>query len=136
VTYLVDANVLSEATKLAPNSNAIEWLRSNERAIAVDPIILGEIRFGVHLLPAGKRRRRLESWFDYGVARIVCVPWGAVTGLRWANLLAELRKSGESMRIKDSLIAATALVHDFIVVTRNTHDFRKAHVKVLDPFAT
>jgi predicted nucleic acid-binding protein len=39
------------------------------------------------------------------------------------------------MPIKDSLIAATALVHDFIVVTRNTHDFRQAHVKVLDPFA-
>ena len=136
MSYLVDANVLSEATKLAPNSNAIEWLRSNERAIAVDPLILGEIRFGVHLLPAGKRRRRLESWFDDGVAKIVCVPWDAVTGLRWAKLLAELRKSGESMRIKDSLIAATALVHDFIVVTRNTHDFRKAHVKVLDPFAT
>ncbi len=47
---------------------------------------------------------------------------------------AELRKSGEVMPIKDSLIAATALVHDFIVVTRNTNDFRKAHVKVLDPF--
>jgi predicted nucleic acid-binding protein len=55
--------------------------------------------------------------------------------LRWAKLLAELRKSGESMPIKDSLMAATALVHDFIVVTRNTNDFRKAHVKVLDPFA-
>ena len=135
MTYLVDANVLSEATKPAPNPHAIEWLRRNERAIAVDPIILGEIRFGIHLLPAGKRRRRLEAWFDEGVARIVCVPWDALTGLRWARLLAELRKSGESMPIKDSLIAATALVHDFIVVTRNTHDFRKAHVKVLDPFA-
>jgi len=135
VTYLVDANVLSEATKPAPNSNAIEWLRHNERAIAVDPIILGEIRFGIHLLPAGKRRRQLETWFDEGVARVVCVPWDALTGLRWAKLLAELRKAGESMPIKDSLIAATALVHDFIVVTRNTHDFRKAHVKVLDPFA-
>ena len=112
MTYLVDANVLSEATKPAPNSNAIEWLRHNERAIAVDPIILGEIRFGIHLLPAGKRRRRLEAWFDEGVARIVCVPWDALTGLRWARLLAELRKSGESMPIKDSLIAATALACD------------------------
>jgi len=134
VTYLVDANVLSEATKPAPNSNAIEWLRNNERAIAVDPIILGEIRFGVHLLPAGKRRRRLETWFDEGVARIVCVPWDASTGLRWAKLLAELRNAGVAMPIKDSLIAATALVHDFVVVTRNTRDFRKAHVTVLDPF--
>lgn len=50
------------------------------------------------------------------------------------RLLAELLKSGEAIPIKDSLIAATALVHDFIVVTRNTNDFRKAHVKVLDPF--
>jgi predicted nucleic acid-binding protein len=134
VTYLVDANVLSEATKPAPNRNAIDWLRRNERALAVNPIILGEIRFGIHLLPAGKRRRRLETWFDDGVARVVCVPWDALTGLRWAKLLAELRKSGESMPIKDSLIAATALVHDFIVVTRNAPDFSKARVKVLDPF--
>ena len=135
MTYLVDANVLSEATRPAPNSNTIEWLRHNEREIAVDPIILGEIRFGIHLLPAGKRRRRLESWFDEGVARIVCIPFDAVTGLRWAKLLAQLRKSGQSLPIKVSLIAATALVHGFIVVTRNTRDFRTAGVKVLDPFA-
>ena len=61
--------------------------------------------------------------------------WHASTGLRWAKLLAELRKSGESLPIKDSLIAATALVHGFIVVTRNTRDFGKSDVKVLDPFA-
>jgi predicted nucleic acid-binding protein len=134
VTYLVDASVLSEATKPAPDSKAIAWLQHNERDLAVDPIILGEIRFGIHLLPAGKRRRRLESWFDEGVARIVCVPWDATTGLRWARLLAELRKSGRSLPLKDSLIAATALVNGFIVVTRNTHNFRTAGVTVLDPF--
>lgn len=135
MTYLVDANILSEATKPAPDSKAIEWLRSNERAIVVDPIILGEIRFGIYLLPSGKRRRRLERWFDEGVVRIVCVPWDAQTGLRWAKLLAELRRSGQSLPIKDSLIAATALVHGLIVVTRNARDFTKTGVKVLDPFA-
>jgi len=135
VTYLVDANVLSEATKPVPDSKAIEWLRRNERELVVDPIILGEIRFGIHLLPAGRRRRILETWFDGGVARIICVPWDARTGLRWAELLAQLRRSGRALPIKDSLIAATALVHGFIVVTRNTRDFKKAGVKVLDPFA-
>ena len=135
MTYLVDANVLSEATKPAPDSTAIDWLRRNERELVVDPIILGEIRFGIHLLPAGKRRRRLESWFDAGVAGIICVPWDARTGLRWAELLAQLRRSGRALPIKDSLIAATALVHGFIVVTRNTRDFKKTGVKVLDPFA-
>lgn len=135
MTYLVDANVLSEATKPAPEPRALAWLRRNERDLAIDPIVLGEIRFGIHLLPAGRRRRRLETWFDEGVAKIVCVSWDAATGLRWAKLLADLRRSGQSLPIKDSLIAATALVHDFTVATRNTRDFATAGVRVLDPFA-
>jgi hypothetical protein len=135
VTFLVDANVLSEATRPSPDPRAIEWLRRNERELAVDPVILGEIRFGIELLPAGARRRRLEAWFEQGVARIVCVPWDARTGLRWAGLLVALRRSGRALPIKDSLIAATALVHGFTVATRNLRDFRKTGVKVVDPFA-
>jgi len=134
VTYLVDANVLSEATKPVPDPEAVKWLRRHERELVVDPIILGEIRFGIYLLSAGKRRRRLERWFEEGVARITCLPWDAATGLRWAKLLAELRAAGRSMPIKDSLIAATALVHGLTVVTRNARDFQTARVKVVDPF--
>jgi len=134
VTYLVDANVLSEATKAAPAAKVVDWLRQDESELAVDPIILGEIRFGIHLLPSGKRRRRLERWFDQGVAKLTCLPWVADTGLRWAKLLADLRSAGKAMPVKDSLVAATALVHGLIVATRNTHDFRQAGVKLLDPF--
>lgn len=132
--YLVDANVLSEGTKPSPAPAVVEWLRRNEREIAVDPIILGEIRFGIHLLDVGKRRRRLEQWFNAGVESIVCLPWDAATGLRWARLLADLRAAGHAMPIKDSLIAATALVHGLNVVTRNGRDFKRAGVKVTDPF--
>jgi predicted nucleic acid-binding protein len=135
VTYLVDANVLIEPTRLAPDLKVLDWLRRNERELAVDPIILGEVRFGIRILPSGSRRRKLETWFDEGVARIVCLPWEASTGLRWAKLLADLRKSGRALPITDSLIAATALVHDCVVVSRNARDFRPAGVKVLDPFA-
>jgi predicted nucleic acid-binding protein len=135
VTYLVDANVLSEPTKPDPSPRVVDWLRRNEREIAVDPIILGELRFGILLLPRGKRRTRLERWFASGVQRIRCLPWEAETGLRWAVLLAKLRASGHSMPIKDSLIAATALVHERTVVTRNRADFEKAGVKIVDPFA-
>src|SRR4249919_1491315 len=99
MTYLVDANVLSEATKPSPDSRVVAWLRQNEREIAVDPIILGEVRFGIHLLPAGKRRRRLEHWFNEGVARIVCLSWETATGLRWARLLADLRAAGHALPI-------------------------------------
>ena len=59
--YLVDANVLSEPTKVSPAAKVVAWLRQHESQLVVDPIIVGEIRFGIHLLPAGKRRRRLET---------------------------------------------------------------------------
>ncbi len=133
--FLVDANVLSEALRPAPEVRVVEWLRRNERDLAVDPVILGEIRFGIHLLPAGARRQRLERWFEQGVRRLVCLPWDAETGLRWAKLLADLRRTGAAMPVKDSMIAATALRHGLKVATRNTRDFSRARVPVVDPFA-
>jgi hypothetical protein len=134
VTYLVDANVLSEATKPSPDTKVIEWLRRNEREIAVDPIILGEIQFGILLLPRGRRRQRLQQWFQRGVMRVQCLPWEPACGLRWAKLLADLRVAGQMMSIKESLIAATVLVHGLKIATRNTKDFEKAGVPVLNPF--
>jgi predicted nucleic acid-binding protein len=134
VKYLVNANVLSEPTKPSPNPEVVDWLRQNEREIAVDPVILGELRFGILLLPRGKKRVQLEKWFESGAKRLLCLPWDATTGLRWAELLAKLRTAGRSMPVKDSLIAATALVHNLIVVTHNRNDFDKTGVRVVDPF--
>ncbi len=132
--FLVDANVLSEPTKATPDPRVVEWLRENERDIVVDPLILGEVRFGILLLPKGKRRTNLEAWFNAGVQRLHCLPWEAETGLRWAQLLVRLRASGRAIPIKDSLIAATALVHGLVVATRNRTDFEPAGVKIIDPF--
>lgn len=132
--FLVDANVLSEPTRPIPDPKVIAWLRGQEREIAVDPIILGELRFGIDRLPPGRRRKRLEQWFESGVGRITCLEWTAETGLRWARLLADMRSAGTAMPVKDSLIAATALAHHLTVVTRNVTDFRKVNVTTLDPF--
>lgn len=132
--FLVDANILSEPTRALPDQNVIEWLRRHERDLVVDPIILGEVRFGILLLPKGKRRTRLERWFEAGVQRLQCLPWEAETGLRWAELLALLRASGRAMSIKDSIIAATALAYNLTIATRNRTDFEKAGVKLVDPF--
>jgi predicted nucleic acid-binding protein len=135
VTYLVDANVLSEPTNPRPDAGVVDWLRGNEREIVVDPIIIGEIDFSILLLPRGKWRARLERWFNEGVRRIRCLPWEATTGRRWAALLAELRTKGRSMPIKDSLIAATALSHSLTVVTRNRVECAAAGVDIIDPFS-
>ena len=133
MSVLVDANVLSEATRPSPDLRVIGWLRDNEHAIVVDPIILGEIRFGILLLRRSARRARLERWFAEGVERLECLPWDARTGLRWAQLVAELRNKGRAMPIKDSLIAATALAHDLPIATLNRRDFEPAKVTLIDP---
>jgi hypothetical protein len=135
VSYLVDANVLSEATKPSPEPKVLEWLRANEAELAVDPIILGEIRFGIDRMPPGQRRKRLELWFAEGIENLVCLPIDAATGIRWAKLLAQLRATGRAMPFKDSLIAAAALAYGLSVATRNTRDFQQAGLKVIDPFA-
>jgi predicted nucleic acid-binding protein len=134
VKYLVDANVLSEPTRPDPSGAVVAWLRRHERAIAVDPVILGEIRFGILLLPRGRRRQRLERWFEAGVRRLHCLSWEPETGLRWAELLAKLRATGRAMPVKDSLIAATALTHGMTIVTGNVADFEKAGCPVVNPF--
>lgn len=97
-------------------------------------MILGEIRFGILRLPRGRRRQRLERWFEAGVRRLHCLSWEPETGLRWAELLAKLRATGRAMPVKDSLIAATALTHGMTVVTRNVTDFGKAGCPVVNPF--
>jgi len=134
VKYLVDANVLSEPTRPLPNPRVMDWLRAHETDIAVDPVILGELRFGILILPKGRRRTALERWFTAGAGRLRCLPWEADTGLKWAELLARLRSSGKAMPIKDSLIAATAAVHGLAVATRNRTDFMNAGVRIVNPF--
>lgn len=111
----------------------VEWLRRNERSLVVDPVVLGEVRFGIMLLDLGARRAELERWYEEGVARIQCLPWDSAVGLRWAQVLADLRRDGRPMSIKDSLIAATALTHDLVLATLNRRDFKPAKVKLVDP---
>jgi toxin FitB len=134
VKYLVDADVLSEATKPAPAPQVIAWLQKNDRELAVNPIILGELEYGILLLPTGQRRRRLSEWFEKGAANLNVLELDSQTANVWAKLLAELRRKGRAMPIKDSLIAASAKQHGLVVATRNVADFRAAGVRIVNPF--
>jgi predicted nucleic acid-binding protein len=117
-----------------PDPRVMEWLRVHEPDIAVNPIVLGELRFRIHILPKGRKRTALEHWFDAGVGRLQCLPWDADTGRKWAELLARLPTTGKATPIKGSLIAVTALVHGLAVATRNRADFVNAGLRIVDPF--
>ena len=134
MTYLVDANVLSEPTKRAPSRKVIDWLSANERNLVVDAIILGELSIGILALPRGRKRRQLEQWFEALVQTIDCLPWDAAISRRWARLVVDVKQKGETMPLLDGMIAATALQHDLTIATRNVRDFEKAGLRPLNPF--
>ena len=135
MTYLADANVISEPTKRMPSGKVIDWLSANEENLVVDSIILGELCVGILALPRGRKRTQLEEWFGDVAQTIDCLPWDGTISRRWAKLVVDLKRKGDKLPLLDSMIAATALHHELTVATRNTRDFQRAGVKVLDPFA-
>ena len=132
--YLVDANVLSEPTKEVADSKVVAWLNANESNLVVDSIIIGELRIGILALPRGRKRDRLEQWYETVVETIDCIAWDSTISRRWAALVVELKRKGETVPLLDGMIAATALQHDLVVATRNTRDLQKTGVKTFNPF--
>lgn len=132
--YLVDGNVLSEPTKSTPKQLVVHWLRGNESEIAVNPIILGELEYGIFRLPAGRQRTQLLSWFLDGPAHLPVFQLDRQSAKVWADLMARLARKGRTMPVIDSLIAATALQHQLTIATRNTRDFQYTGARIVNPF--
>lgn len=132
--FLVDANVLSEATRPSPEATVLDWLSQHETQLAVNPIVLGELQYGILLLPPGKKRERLLKWLSAGIRHLAMLELDAGTASVWAQLLADLKREGHAMPVKDSLIAASARQHGLSIATRNAKNFAHADVKLVDPF--
>ena len=132
--FLVDSNVLSEWTKSRRDPAVLDWFRSHFHDIGVTPIVLGEVEYGVLILPASRRQRELKSWLDELATAITIIPFEPHDGFVWAQLLARLHKQGTPMPVSDSLIAASALARGLTLVTRNVRHFHHTGVKLLNPF--
>ena len=138
VNYLLDTNVLSEATRAKPDACVAGWLsRRSSGSCYISVISTAEIRKGILLLPRGKKRQELEAWFTGELLpafeeRLLTL--GEDEMSVWATLQADAEKAGHRLPAMDSLIAATARCHGLTLVTRNTVDFRHCGIPVINPW--
>jgi predicted nucleic acid-binding protein len=125
MAYLLDTNVVSEAASRNPESKVVEWCEAHSHDSHLSCITLGEIWKGIHLMPEGKRKISLGAWATRleTESSNPSLPLDAETFKIWGKLYAKHESEGFNLGMLDSLLAATALRHGLIVVTRNTADF-------------
>jgi predicted nucleic acid-binding protein len=133
--YLIDTNVVSELRKPKPHGGVVQWIQEAADAdLHVSAVTIGEIQAGIELTreqdPA--KAAELQRWLGQVAASFNVVPMDAAAFQEWARLMH--RRS--NTLYEDAMIAATARLRGFTVVTRNVADFKPFKVDVLNPFTT
>ena len=133
--WLVDTNVISELRRRDPDANVRAWFAQRPATeLYLSVLTLGEIRKGVEALTDSGRRTVLNQWLERELPVFFAdrlLPIDAAVAHQWGQLLA---KAGRSLPAIDSLLAATALHHNLVLVTRNLKDFAGLPVQVLNPW--
>jgi toxin FitB len=138
VSYLLDTCVLSELVKTSPRRQVVEWVDAqDESALFLSTLTIGELEKGIAKLPASARKTRITGWVRRDLtARFGSrlLPIDVRVASRWGAITGEAERHGAPLPVVDSLIAATALVHDLQVVSRNVDDFDRCGVDCVDPW--
>jgi toxin FitB len=127
--FLLDTNVISDAIRASPSPQLRDWMMARaDDELFTSALNIAEIERGILRLPAGKKRRGLETWFNgpTGPSRIFegrILPFDEQAGSAWAKLMADGERQGNRRNPLDMIVAAIALVHDCVVVTQNERDF-------------
>ena len=138
MAYLLDTCTISEMVSVKPNQAVLDWFEHQlEETLYLSVITLGEIQKGINQLVAGKRRVQIETWFFDELVpgfqrRVLNIDEKLIT--TWAKMITELKKQGITRPSLDSLIEATALHHNLILVTRNQKNFFNSKVSILNPW--
>ena len=138
MNYLLDTCVISELVAQRPNPNVVEYVDAlDPDAVYLSVITIGEITKGIEKLPKSKRKRELQTWLREDLlirfdGKIISLDTEVL--VEWGILAARLEVSGRIMPAMDSLIAATVLVHQLTLVTRNVDDFEGAGVDIVNPW--
>jgi predicted nucleic acid-binding protein len=135
--YLLDTNIISNATKRAPSEALVAWMSGEaDEDLFISCLTVAEIRRGILEKPAGKKRRELERWFSGPQGPQVLfagrvLPFDEKACLVWARLMAEGTARGHPRSPLDMIAAAVAEANDCVVVTANERDF--AGLKIVNP---
>ena len=136
--FLLNTNILSEFSRIGqPNQNVDLWIpETPEESLFASVLTFAEIRRGIELLPAGKRRTQLEEWQDDLIASFSTrmFPVTKAVADRWAVLSAQAQHQGLTLATIDGLIAGTAIVHDKTLVARNVKHFSSVAVPLFNPW--
>jgi predicted nucleic acid-binding protein len=137
VKYLLDTCVLSEFVKTAPEARVLAWINArDENDLHVAAMSLAELRRGVARLPASRRKTDLAAWLEQLQAGFAdrILPFTRETAAYWGEMCARVEAGGRTMAAFDSIIAATAVEHGLVLVTRNDRDFTTALPVVFNPW--
>ena len=136
---VVDTNVVSELTRLTPAPAVMAWFSEQDpAALFLTAVSEAELRAGVAILPAGRRRDRLATEVDTMVEQDFAgrvLPFDSAAARAYAAIAAGRRSAGRPIIDADCQIAAIARARDAAVATRNTGDFEHCGIAVIDPWA-
>lgn len=131
--YLLDTNVISELRRARPHGAVVAWIHSvPDQDLHVSAATMGEIQTGIEVTRErdAAKAAEIESWLVKVSQTYNILPMDERAFRAWARLMH--RKPRQL--IEDALIAATALVHNLIIVTRDVRDFHALGVRTLNPF--
>ncbi|MBV6497718.1 MAG: type II toxin-antitoxin system VapC family toxin [Acidobacteria bacterium ACB1] len=135
--YLLDTNVISEPKRPRPDGRVIQWLGGIDESDAfLSVLTIGEMKKGVEKLPSSRHRAQVQDYLEKTRDRFTgrILPITEHTFLVWGKMMATFEKKGIGRPALDSLLEATALEHDLILVTRNVRNFSDSLVTILNPW--
>ena len=140
MSYLLDTCVISEIIRRRPHAGVVKWLENcDESDLYLSVLTIGEIQKGIARLKDGDRKVSIQRWLDNELGnrfegRILPINTSVATA--WGRMQGEAELRGEPMPTVDGLLAATAMVHNLALVTRNEKDVAASGARIINPWKT